>query len=360
MNRRNRSLCGLLLAVTIGAHISTLDYGPFTWILLALQFIAYPQLIYWRALRARDQRRAEMNNLLLDGLFFGIWSAALGFPVWITFISLVTVTVNMTVFRGRSGFFQGLSSMLAGSLLAVAIGGWHFSPATGWPATLLAILAVFLYILVVAENGYARAVKLHETRKQLRVSEQALKRQLDEIGVLQAQLREQANRDPLTGLYNRRYFDATLERELVRCTREQQPLSVVMIDIDHFKHLNDNYGHPAGDAVLKMLASILEGQARASDVACRYGGEEFMLLLPGVPAAIAQQRAEQWREAFAASVVSYDTAQIRSTLSAGIATFPTHGAVAEELIRCADMALYRAKTNGRNCVVVAAEAVALA
>ncbi|WP_304796130.1 sensor domain-containing diguanylate cyclase [Lacisediminimonas sp.] len=357
MNRRNRAGCSLLVLATVAAHFAPQNMGVLPWVLLVLQCIVYPQLVYFRALYASDQRRAEMQNLLLDGVCFGAWAAALGFPIWITFIFLVTITVNMTVFRGRIGFPQALASMLAGALPMGAINGWHFSPDTNLAVTLLSVLSIMFYVLVVAENAYARALKLQETKGQLQLREQELERQLQENTLLQSKLRDQAYRDALTGLYNRRYFDATLERELARCSREDLPLSVAMIDIDWFKRINDDHGHQAGDEVLKLLAALLDAQVRASDVVCRYGGEEFVLLLPGVTAATAHERAEQLRADFASSRAPYGELQVGSTLSVGIASFPEHGGTAAELIRCADLAMYKAKTSGRNCVVIADEAI---
>jgi diguanylate cyclase (GGDEF)-like protein len=184
------------------------------------------------------------------------------------------------------------------------------------------------------------------------VANLALQKQLHEIHALQALLSEQVTRDPLTGLYNRRYLDTTLERELVRCRREGQPLSLMLIDIDHFKQTNDTYGHQAGDEVLKQLAALLTEQARAADVPCRFGGEEFLLLLPGMPQDVALERAEQWRRTFEATTFVFGEFRIHVTLSFGIATYPGHGTSAAALIRCADRALYRAKKEGRNRVVV--------
>lgn len=156
----------------------------------------------------------------------------------------------------------------------------------------------------------------------------------------------------MTGLYNRRYLDTTLARELARCERDGQPLSLMLIDIDHFKLVNDRHGHPAGDAVLKMLAAMLNEQARSGDVACRYGGEEFLLVLPNMPQDIALVRAEQWRADFAVATVLFDSLPLQATLSVGVATYPYHGNSPEELILCADRALYRAKSEGRNRVVL--------
>jgi diguanylate cyclase (GGDEF)-like protein/PAS domain S-box-containing protein len=178
-----------------------------------------------------------------------------------------------------------------------------------------------------------------------------LRQRLDDIHELQVQLREQAIRDPLTGMYNRRYLDDALQAEIARAIRDRAPLSLMMIDIDHFKRVNDLHGHQAGDEVLKMLAGILRSEARRSDVACRYGGEEFVLLLPKMNLESAQARAEHWRRMFAETDIPVESGTLRCTLSVGIAIFPEHGGSAEELLRNSDRALYLAKALGRNRVV---------
>ncbi|MDO8250323.1 MAG: diguanylate cyclase [Rhodoferax sp.] len=359
MNHQNRAGSFALLFAAIGAHMLSQGYGPLAWGLLTLQFFVYPHLVYWRARRAPDAMNAELNNLVLDSLLIGICAAALGFPLWITYTLFICTTINLTVYRGRRGFAQSVAAIACGALIAIVIGGLHLSPHTDWPATLLSMVGLSLYLLIVANVAYSRNHMLRDARKQLRLGEQtlhaanqSLQKQLDEIHTLQAQLSEQANRDPLTGLYNRRYLDTTLARELARCEREGQHLSLMLIDIDHFKQVNDRYGHPAGDEVLKKLAALLNEQARAADVACRYGGEEFLLVLPNLPQDIALVRAEQWREAFVATTVLFETFQIQATLSIGIATYPEHGSSPEELIRSADQALYRAKSEGRNRVIL--------
>ena len=178
-----------------------------------------------------------------------------------------------------------------------------------------------------------------------------LRQRLDDIHELQKQLREQVMRDPLTGMYNRRFLDDALQAEVARAVREREPLSLMMLDIDHFKRVNDNHGHQAGDEVLKMLAGILRGEARRSDVACRYGGEEFVLLLPKMDIESARTRAERWRQLFAEMDVAVEGGNLKCTLSVGIAVFPAHGSSAEDLLRNGDRALYMAKALGRNRVV---------
>ncbi|MEO8118324.1 MAG: diguanylate cyclase [Rhodoferax sp.] len=359
MNHQNRAASFALIFAAIGAHMLSQAYGPLAWGLLTLQFLVYPHLVYWRARRAPDAMNAELNNLVLDSLLIGICVAALAFPLWITYTLFIATTVNLTVYRGRRGFVQAVAAIACGALIAIAIGGLRLAPHTDWPATLLSMVGLTLYLLIVANVAYSRNHMLRDARKQLRLGEQtlhaanqSLQQQLDEIHALQAQLSEQANRDPLTGLYNRRYLDTTLARELARCARDGQPLSLMLIDIDHFKQVNDRYGHPAGDAVLKMLAAMLNEQARAGDVACRYGGEEFLLVLPNMPQDIALVRAEQWRADFAVATVLFDSLPLQATLSVGVATYPYHGNSPEELIRRADRALYRAKSEGRNRVVL--------
>jgi diguanylate cyclase (GGDEF)-like protein len=140
-------------------------------------------------------------------------------------------------------------------------------------------------------------------------------------------------------------------RELARCLRERVPISLMLIDLDHFKRINDSHGHQAGDAVLDRLAALLRSQARSSDVVCRYGGEEFVLLLPGMPQAAALARAEACRAAFARERIDYGTVQLAATLSVGVASCDDDaGDSPRQLLKRADEALYEAKGAGRNRV----------
>ncbi len=168
------------------------------------------------------------------------------------------------------------------------------------------------------------------------------------------QLQQQAIRDALTGLYNRRYLDETLSRELRRAMREQQPLGLVLLDIDYFKRCNDTYGHDAGDALLRAVAGFILNHTRSADLACRYGGEEFVLLLPGASVQDTWQRAEDIRSGIQQLAVPYQGRILDAiTVSLGIAVFPHHGVTADLLIKTADRALYWAKRNGRNQIVAA-------
>lgn len=177
-----------------------------------------------------------------------------------------------------------------------------------------------------------------------------------ELGAIQAQLREQATHDALTGLYNRRYLEESLGQELIRAERAGRTVSLIMADIDHFKVVNDVYGHRAGDDVLREIGTILRGSARASDTYCRYGGEEFVLLMPEMAEPDAIARAEQIRATLERAVIDTSGTRISVTASFGIAVFPQHGRNPDELIGRADDAMYAAKQAGRNRVCVAGRA----
>ena len=171
---------------------------------------------------------------------------------------------------------------------------------------------------------------------------------------LRSKLQTQSIRDSLTGLFNRRYLEESLERELNRCQRKQQALGIIMIDVDHFKRFNDTFGHEAGDAVLRELGQLLQRHIRGSDIACRYGGEELTLILPEASLDIAHKRAEQIREG-AKHIQLWHRHQPLDpiTLSLGVACFPEHGLTGESVMQAADAALYSAKKAGRDAVRLA-------
>ena len=170
---------------------------------------------------------------------------------------------------------------------------------------------------------------------------------------LRETLRLESIRDPLTGLYNRRHMEASLEREELRAKRRGTPVAIIMLDIDHFKHLNDSHGHEAGDVALRELAALVRRHIRGEDIPCRYGGEEFILILPDAPLEIAQRRAEEIRLHGSELQIRYRDKLLTLTVSIGVAAFPDHGAELRGVVKVADDALYQAKKGGRNQVVVA-------
>jgi diguanylate cyclase (GGDEF)-like protein len=171
---------------------------------------------------------------------------------------------------------------------------------------------------------------------------------------LRETLRGQAIRDPLTGLFNRRYLDESFDRELHRAARNAATLSVIMMDLDHFKRFNDTFGHEAGDALLREVGALLRGSVRGGDIPCRYGGEEFLLAMPEATLDSAQQRAEFLRDKVKQLALEYQGQPVgQVTMSLGVAAYPLHGHTAADVVRAADRALYRAKAEGRDRVVMA-------
>lgn len=180
-----------------------------------------------------------------------------------------------------------------------------------------------------------------------------LRLHLKEIELLQDELRNQALRDPLTGLFNRRYMEETLGREISRAAREGISIGICMADIDEFKSFNDQHGHSAGDMILKSLADIFTSYTRSEDVVCRYGGEEFLILLPGADMDITARRAEDWRRVFEQTKVEVEGKLLSTTLSVGVAIFPDQGVTSDELLKLADQAMYLSKHKGKNQVSIA-------
>lgn len=216
-------------------------------------------------------------------------------------------------------------------------------PATAtinWPSFISFV--AFTSVLSVAASVVSRRdlAQIDEQTRQLAKSE--------------AEMRELSIHDPLTNLFNRRYLEETLAREISRAERENAPLSIIMMDIDHFKRFNDTLGHAAGDALLQDLGELLSRTVRAGDIACRYGGEEFVLVLPDASLEVATARAELVRDAVKNLHVARSGMVLGAvTISLGVAGFAEHGCDGESVLRSADSALYRAKDQGRDQVVVA-------
>lgn len=225
-----------------------------------------------------------------------------------------------------------ITSVLAAILLSPQLS------AQNWPS-------LFAFVVFTAAIGVSSA---YTNRKQL----EQIERQHVQLLKSEALLRDLSVRDSLTGLYNRRYMEESFDRELDRARRKETPLAVIMIDVDHFKALNDTYGHVTGDSTLKFIADFLLGSIRSSDIACRYGGDEFILILPECSRKEAAERAESMRTTFSSAEVRLPEQTIsKLTLSFGVSALPQDGSTREELIASADAALYAAKQAGRNRVV---------
>ncbi|MGA9532094.1 MAG: sensor domain-containing diguanylate cyclase [Anaerolineales bacterium] len=172
----------------------------------------------------------------------------------------------------------------------------------------------------------------------------------------EALLREQSVRDHLTGLFNRRYLEETFDRELLRATRNAASVGIILLDVDNFKQYNDVSGHAAGDAILRELGSLLLANVRGEDIPCRYGGDEFTIVMPDAPLEITRQRAELLLRRAGRFQIPFEGRILKPVaLSVGVAAFPENGLRSGDLLRAADMALYQAKREGRGRVIVASQ-----
>lgn len=232
-----------------------------------------------------------------------------------------------------------------------------------WESLWFRVLAGFgLVVLTFGIVQYrTRSIKRRNRELERRVAERTdeletahseLEMKLKEVNSLQVQLKEQAIRDPLTGLYNRRYLHQVLEKEVPRASREGTHLLFMLLDLDHFKNINDTYGHAGGDKALTTLSDLLVHYTRANDYAFRYGGEEFMLLLTNIDIEDGYQRAEELRQAVHALKIEHEDLPIRISTSIGIASYPQHGDHANALLLAMDDALYQAKHRGRDRVEI--------
>jgi len=205
-------------------------------------------------------------------------------------------------------------------------------------------VSLIVFVFFTATLGIAASFA---TRKQM----EQIERHKNELQNDKIKLRDLSVRDSLTGLFNRRYMEETLEREISKVIRKNQNLGIIMADIDYFKKINDTFGHAMGDYVLCGVADILNISIRTSDVACRYGGDEFILILPGCSLIQTKDRAEALCEAIKNRIFCYGEMDVGSiNLSFGIAVVPENGLRVEEILKVADDALYTSKKKGRNSI----------
>jgi diguanylate cyclase (GGDEF)-like protein len=209
-----------------------------------------------------------------------------------------------------------------------------------------------------ADDYVTKPFDVHELQVRLRAGTRILELQ-DELIAARETCRQQATHDVLTGAFNRRTVLEGLQRELSRAQRDRTPVGVILVDLDHFKLINDTYGHPIGDLVLREAVCRLQRELRSHDLLGRYGGEEFLIVLPGCPVAETVTVAERLRQHLADEPIKLSNKQIFVTGSFGVASSTADGETADALIQTADASLYRAKHEGRNRVVCQGHEVAL-
>jgi diguanylate cyclase len=303
--------------------------NPVTWAALALNGFAWPHVARLIATRSRDPYRAELRNLAADSGAGGVWVAAMGFNLLPSVLLVVMLTMDKISAGGFKFLARTAAVQIACCAAAVIAFGFDFRPTT----TMLNVIAS-LPLLV----AYPLAVGIATYRLSRRVREQ------------NRMLAALSRTDGLSGLLNRIAWEQFVYLEMARLRRSRQPASLLMLDIDHFKAINDQHGHPAGDEVIRAVAEILSRTLRTSDVAGRYGGEEFGVVLPDTDGQGAAVIAERIRRRIEGATMGRETV-LQCTVSIGIAQARPDSEDAGDWIARADRALYEAKRQGRNRVV---------
>ena len=300
------------------------------WAWLGFTVLAWPHLALLVATRSDDPYRAELRNLLFDSVIAGAWVPLLHFNL-LPCALLVTLS---TVDKISSGvprlWLRSLPGLVAGALATGLATGFVFEPETSM-AVLLACLPVILIHTIAVSLASYRLIRQVTRQNQL----------LDQL----------RRTDTLTGLYGRGYWREQAAAALARHRAEGEPAALVLIDLDHFKRINDGHGHGVGDEVLRALAAALRRNIRPDDCAGRLGGDEFAVLVPGVGPEDASRTAARIREAVA-SLRIYEQPAVRPTISVGVANAAGHPDL-QAWLDAADRALYRAKREGRNQVSIA-------
>jgi diguanylate cyclase (GGDEF)-like protein len=365
-NLLNMMIISPLLLVVLTLFVNFLDpQTPLRNFIIDIILIAI--LLYFRSMLYRGSVTFVAFSILILGFIFIIITiisdGTIRTPA--TSIFLLWVVMSSVLFQLRGCVLATIATSLAiiGLILAQHA---NMMPAPVYTVSLIhwfvltiitGITGGFTYLAYqTTQEALTRAeqevTKREQNEQLLESANDHLRRYVREIEHLQAELRTQSLSDPLTGLHNRRYLNEILAHELVRTDREHTPLSIIVADIDHFKTINDTYGHQVGDSVLVAIASLLKKYVRGSDIVCRYGGEEFLLVIHSTTADNAAKRAEEIRQASAALCTQYEHGTVRITISFGIAIYPDHGNNVESLISKADQALYQSKRAGRNQVTI--------
>ena len=302
---------------------------PLVWALLAVDGFLWPHIARQLALAAPDAERAEFNNLLTDSAMGGVWIALMQFNLLPSALVFVMLAVDKINVGGWRLFARALVLQIAACALVAAADGFAFSPASSTLVILFSLPFLLAYPTTISAATFALSQKAHRQNRALA---------------------HQSRVDAHTGLLNRVNWEASVAHELARFKRGGQPASLLMIDIDRFKEINDRYGHLAGDEVIKTTAAIIYRCIREADVAGRYGGDEFGLVLAHTGTHAAMAAAERIRQRVAEA--RFDRApDVRCSLSIGIASATREMQDVHAWISQADAALYQAKTAGRNQTV---------
>lgn len=303
------------------------DMAAPVWVALALHGYLWPHLAYWLAKRAQRPYAVEMRSLLLDNFLVACWLPAMAFNLLPSVVITAMMAMSSVGIGGVKLLARGLLAQLLGIGAGLLIFGWHWAPLSTQFNVIATLPIIVFYPLAIGAVTFRLAMRLSQQKKAIE---------------------DLSHRDGLSGLFNRLYWEQLVSDEFNRCQRLRNPASLIMIDIDHFKMLNDRAGHAAGDLAIRRFAELLQVNLRDIDRPGRYGGEEFSVLLPDTLLPQAVEVAERLRAMLhqqplsehGVITASFGVAELQEGLS-------DHGA----WLQCADAALYAAKRQGRDCVV---------
>ncbi|MBC3413433.1 diguanylate cyclase [Pseudomonas sp. SWRI51] len=324
--------------IAAAAAVAPLHPPQWVWLLMLVNGLAWPHIAYFWARRSAMPYQAELRNLQLDSVAAGFWAATMHFNPLPSLTILSMVTMNNVAAGGRPMLVRGLLAQVAGVLLSMALLGPGLELHTTSLQVYASLPMLTLYPLALGWVCYQLAIQLAEHKRRL--------------GAL-------SRTDSLTGLLNHGSWKDLLEKKFRICQQQKAPAVIALIDIDHFKAINDTYGHGVGDCALLQLSQELRRNLRQNDKAGRYGGDEFCVIFPNTDEAQAYLAMERLRERVAAYRNPH-LPELRISLSIGLAAFSTHLPTPEHWLLEADQALYAAKHQGRDQVSMAhAETAAL-
>lgn len=319
---------GFFCVASVFAQAQT-HVSPWLWALLVFHGFVWPHLAYRAALAWTVPYRGERFNLMVDSAFGGLWLIAMRFNILPSVLILAMLSMDNIAAGGVRLFARGIVAQLLGAVLGAALLGVVFAPQSRMPTILACLPFLILYPLALGWLTYRMSQKLAKQARELERLSQT---------------------DGLTGLWNRRHWEDRLAETFERCRSNGEACCLVLFDLDHFKDVNDTEGHAAGDAALRSFALFLRSSLRPQDIAGRYGGEEFGVIMPGLRLADARRTVERLLFNLRARVGSAGE-PLRCTSSAGLAEYsPEMGDITAWLLE-ADRCLYAAKANGRDCLV---------
>ncbi len=317
-------------SIVIAVHLYRQNSSVWLWIGLVVWAFFWPSIARVWAMRSSNQFKAEIRNLYLDAFLIGFWVPVISFSLVPSIALLGMHLLSIISVLGFRSMMFGLVFELAGALLAVLIFGLNINVEADNLLILASIPMITMYPLLVGYNAFKLAHKLSAKQKVLR--------KLNRI-------------DVLTGLYNRSYLDEQLERTFLLSQRSKSAASIIFIDVDHFKKVNDRYGHIIGDKVLQNISKILMKCARETDLCGRYGGEEFCILMPDTDRLSARIFAERLRAQVNDAILESSN-EVRGTISLGVAEISDNMKNYTDWLMQADTALYKAKQQGRNQTIL--------